>query len=118
MDQIAERLAQRILVSDSTHTTHSEVRIQLRESVLQGAEIALCHDQGQLVVTFNVADSDMAHWLAPRTDHLQQTLANRLNEPVRIEVNVSSQNTGDQDTPGDGRSRNRRDLRDEWDTEH
>lgn len=115
IDQLAERLAQRILVSDRTHTTDSEVRIQLRESVLQGAEITLRHDQGQLVVTFNVTQSDTAGLLLPQTDDLQRALANKLNESVRIEVNVSSQTTGGQNSPGDGRSRNRRDLRDEWD---
>lgn len=114
IEQLAERLAERILVSDRTHTTDSEVRIQLRESVLQGAEITLRHDQGQLVVTFNVTQSDTAGLLLPQTDDLQRALTNKLNESVRIEVNVSSQSAGGQNSPGDGRSRNRRDPRDEW----
>lgn len=117
IDQLADRLAQRILVSDRAHTTDSEVRIQLRESVLQGAEISLRHDQGQLVVTFNVTHSDTAGLLLPQTDDLQRALANKLNESVRIEVNVSSESSSGQDKPSDGRSRNRRDLRDEWDRE-
>lgn len=114
IEQLADRLAERILVSDRTHTTDSEVRIQLRESVLPGTEITLRHDQGQLVVTFNVAQADTAGLLAPQTDDLQRALTNKLNESVRIEVNVSSQDSGGQGSPGDGRSRNRRDPRDEW----
>lgn len=117
IEQLADRLAERILVSDRTHTTDSEVRIQLRESVLPGTEITLRHDQGQLVVTFNVAQADTAGMLAPQTDDLQRALANKLNESVRIEVNVASQDSGGQGSSGDGRSRNRRDPRDEWGTD-
>jgi type III secretion system needle length determinant len=114
MDQLAERLAQRILVSDRTHTSDSEVRIQLRETVLQGAEITFRRDQGQLVVSFNVVDAHVAQQLSPQTDDLQRILATRLDTSVRIEVNVSSGETSGQGSPGDGRSRNRRDPRDEW----
>lgn len=112
--QIAERLADRILVSDRSHNAAAEVRIQLRESVLQGAEISIRHEQGQLVVGFNVADTGVARQLSPQADDLQRVLAEKLNEPVRIEVNVSSQDSGG---PGDGRSRNRRDPREEWSVE-
>jgi type III secretion system needle length determinant len=118
MDQLAERLAQRILVSDRTHTGDSEVRIQLRETVLQGAEITFRRDQGQLVVSFNVVDAHVAQQLSPQTDDLQRILATRLDTSVRIEVNVSSGEAGGQGSPGDGRSRNRRDLRDEWDMDY
>ncbi len=117
IEQLADRLAERILVSDRSHTTDSEVRIQLRESVLPGTEITLRHDQGQLVVSFNVTQADTASLLMPQTDDLQRALTQKLNESVRIEVNVSSQESGGQGSPGDGRSRNRRDPRDEWGTD-
>jgi len=114
IEQLAERLAERVLVSDRTYATDSEVRIQLRESVLQGAEITIRRDQGQLVVSFNGVNAHLAQQLLPQTDDLQRALATRLDTTVRIEVNVSSGETGGQGSPGDGRSRNRRDPRDEW----
>ena len=114
VDELADQLAQRILVSDRTHTTDSEVRIQLRDTVLQGTEIIIRRDQGQLVVNFNVTDAYVAQQLSPRTNDLQQALSTKLDTSVRIEVNVSSQDTGGQGSSGDGRSRNRRDPNEEW----
>ncbi|MEE4377502.1 MAG: type III secretion HpaP family protein [Candidatus Competibacteraceae bacterium] len=121
---LADKLAQRILVSDPANSTHSEVRIQLHDSVLQGTEVTVRQEQGQLVVGFSVPNNDVNQQLLPHTDNLQQMLGDKLNQPVRVEVNVQSggadsggaggggqRGSGDQN---DGHSRNRRDW-DEWD---
>lgn len=118
IEQLADRLAQRILVTDRAHITDSEVRIQLRESVLQGAEITIRRDEGQLVVNFNVVAAHIAQRLSPQTDDLQRALAARLETSVRIEISVSSPDAGSQSGSGDGRSRNRRDPREEWETRY
>lgn len=114
IERLGERLAQRILVSDRSHIGDSEVRIQLRESVLQGGEIRLRQEQGQLVVSIQVPSADLARQLSGQTDALQQTLANRLETSVRVEVQVvGARDAGNDAGTGDGRSRNRRDP---WDT--
>lgn len=114
IERLGERLAQRILVSDRSQVGDSEVRIQLRESVLQGGEIRLRQEHGQLVVSIQVPSTDLARQLSGQTDTLQQTLANRLETPVRVEVQVvGARDAGNDANPGDGRSRNRRDP---WET--
>jgi type III secretion system needle length determinant len=110
---IADRLADRILVSDRSLSSDSAVRIQLRDSVLGGAEIAISRDQGQIVVAFHLRDDHADHQLSAQLGNLQQHLEDRLKQPVRIEVSVAGDGAGD--GAGDqGRSRNRRDLWDEW----
>jgi hypothetical protein len=87
----------------------------LRESVLQGGEIRLRQEHGQLVVSIQIPSTDLARQLSVQTDALQQTLANRLETSVRVEVQVvGARDTGNDAGPGDGRSRNRRDP---WDTD-
>jgi uncharacterized protein involved in exopolysaccharide biosynthesis len=62
------------------------------------------------VVSIQVPSADLARQLTGQTDTLQQTLANRLETSVRIEVQVvSARATSNDASPGDGRSRNRRD---------
>jgi type III secretion system needle length determinant len=118
IERLGERLAQRILVSDRSQVGDSEVRIQLRESVLQGGEIRLRQEQGQLVVSIQVPSADLARQLSGQTDSLQQTLANRLETSVRVEVQVvGARDAGNDANPGDGRSRNRRDPWDSYEPE-
>ncbi|MEZ5582393.1 MAG: type III secretion HpaP family protein [Candidatus Competibacteraceae bacterium] len=123
---IADKLAQRILVSDPSSTSDSEVRIHLRDSVLQGSEVTVRQEQGQLVVGFNVPNNEVHQQLQPHTDNLQQLLGDKLNQPVRVEVNVQSGGAGGGGqsgsgqsgggSQGDGHSRNRRDWLDEWES--
>lgn len=117
IDPLADRLAQRILVSDRTQTGDSEVRIQLRETVLHGAEITIRRDHGQLEIRLTVADPSMVHQLLPYADELQQALAARLDAPLRVDVQVSSPDSAGHGQPGDGRSRQRRDPRQAWDAD-
>ncbi|MBK5941094.1 hypothetical protein [Halochromatium roseum] len=119
IERLGERLAQRILVTDRGEVGDSEVRIQLRESVLQGGEIRLRQEHGQLLVSIQLPSTDLARQLSGQVDSLQQALANRLETPVRVEVQVidalnAGHDAGHDSNPGDGRSRNRRDP---WDAD-
>ncbi|MCP3877888.1 MAG: hypothetical protein GY701_05765 [Sulfitobacter sp.] len=111
ISEIADKIANRIMVTDKSVSTDSEVRIQLNDSTLRGSEISIRRDQGQVVIGFTVPDSQVSSTLTPHTDDLQRSLEQRINEPVRVEVNVQS---GGSDSQGDGRSRNRRDAWEEW----
>ena len=106
--ELAERLAQSILVSDRSQIGQSEVRIRLQESVLSGTEIRFRHDQGQLVISFEVLEPEVARQLATQAEDLQHSLADKLDTSVRLEINDASREAGTDGRPGDGRSRNRR----------
>lgn len=115
LDRIAEQLAQRVLVSERSTSGASEVRIQLRESVLQGTEIRLTRQQGELKIQFHVPNADLARQLGGQTDGIQQMLSARLNEPVRIDIAIASPSSrADTGQPGDGHSRNRQDPYEAW----
>lgn len=108
---LANRVAERILVSDRAVSTDSAVHIQLRDTVLAGSEISIHRDQGQLVVLFNVPDSAIGQQIRTHVGDLQRQLSDKIQQPVNIQVNVGSNAT---DSGGDGRSRNQRDLNVEW----
>jgi len=114
MDQVADR----VLVSHRSSSTDPEVRIKLRQTVLQGTEITIHHEQGDLVVSLSVGSRELGEQLLANTGTLQSGLMDRLHEPVRVEVAVrpeSGRNDGAENEGGqsDGRSRNRRDPREE-----
>jgi type III secretion system needle length determinant len=112
--EIADKLAQRILVSDADRGEPGEVRIHLRDSVMAGAEITLSRQQGMLVVNLVVPDTDLAARLQPHADTLERTLAQRLDTQVQIRIQGSDPGTGQ---PHDGRSRNRGDPWNDQNTE-
>ncbi|EXJ15642.1 hypothetical protein [Imhoffiella purpurea] len=109
IEQLGERLAERILVSDRTQPGVPEVRIQLRDSVLQGGEIRLRHDRGEILVSLQVATPELAQQLSRQGEQLQQTLTSRLETLVRVEIQVAPGQPGNDASPGNGRSRNRQD---------
>jgi type III secretion system needle length determinant len=111
LTDLTHRLAERVLVSDRSENTDTAVRIQLRDSVLAGAEISIHRDQGQLMVSFHVTDPAVARQLQTHVGDLQRQLSDKVQQPVNIQVNISGNAS---DSGGDGRSRNRRDWISEW----
>ena len=110
--EIAEKVASRILVADRS-TGAAEVRITLNGSFLNGAEVRVRQDGGRLVVEFTAPSPESQTLLRERGNDLQQALQARLGDAVRVEIR--SQEAG-RDHP-DGRSRQRRFVQDEWETE-
>ncbi|GEM_PF-3421471 len=110
--EIAEKVASRILVTDRSTGT-PEVRITLNESFLNGAEVRVRQDGGQLVVELNSPNPESQAFLRERGNDLQQALQERLGGEVRVEIR--SQDTA-RDQP-DGRSRQQRSVQDEWEAE-
>lgn len=110
--EIAEKVASRILVADRSTGT-PEVRITLNESFLNGAEVRVRQDGGQLVVELNSPNPESQAFLRERGNDLQQALQERLGGEVRVEIR--SQDTA-RDQP-DGRSRQQRSVQDEWEAE-
>lgn len=111
ISELAQQLAQRILVSDTAHGDPAEVRIQLKSAVLDGAEVSIRQEQGQILVSFHVNSDQAKQALSPQLGHLQQLLNERLQPSVRVELHSQTDASQEQN---DGRSRNRRDL---WDND-
>lgn len=112
LSQIAEKVASRILVAGRS-TGAPEVRITLNESFLNGVEVRIRRDQGQVIVEFTPSSTRSQSLLHERGDDLQTALKERLGDDVRVEIRA--QDAGRQNR--DGRSRQRRWVRDETDNE-
>lgn len=116
LSEIVEKLTDRILVS-APEAGQAEVRIKLNMDTLQGTEILLARDANGLNVRFDAPSSDIARLLDSAMPGLKEVLEQSWSEKhkgegVRIEVGTAKAG-GDANDTGDGRSRNRRDLRDE-----
>lgn len=101
---IVDAVADRILVRNDADGS-SEIRIQLKESLLPGVEVRIRHDAGRLVVEFVSANADSTRFLDGQRDGLAGLLEARLKCDVDVRVTASNGTDGGGDT-GDGRSRN------------
>lgn len=123
ISELASEVAKRILVSDPAAGNSSQVRIELKGSVLGGTAISITQRHGELQVALSVPDQVTAQQLKSQAGQLQAALATKVSAPVQVTVNV--QTTG-QDQGGmaqggqssgqgqDGRSRNQRSVAEEW----
>ena len=103
--ELAEQVADRILVSMPDSGTPGEVRISLKQSILDGSDVRIFHEGGELKVVF-VAETESAHrFLAGNRAQLQQTLGERLQDQ-RVQVAVEApKRDGTSHEDSQGRSR-------------
>ena len=85
--ELAEQVADRILVSMPDSNAPGEVRISLKQSILDGSDVRIFHEGGELKVVF-VAETEPAQRLLVNNKELmQQTLGERLQDQrVHVEV--------------------------------
>lgn len=112
LGEITEKLVSRMLVADRSAGI-PEVHITLNESFLNGAEVRVRQDSGQIVVEFTSPNLESQSFLRERGNDLQQALQERLGGEVRVEIR--SPDTGRENS--NGQSRQHRSVQDEWDTE-
>ena len=103
--ELAEKVADRILVSAPEPGSSGEVRISLKESVLDGSDVRIFRDEGELRIVFVPKTEAAGRFLADNGRLFQQALGERLqDERVRVEVEPASRDAaGQQDD--EGRSR-------------
>ena len=85
--ELAEQVADRILVSMPDSSAPGEVRISLKQSILDGSDVRIFHEGGELRVVF-VAETESAQRLLVNIrEQFQQTLGERLQDQrVHVEV--------------------------------
>lgn len=111
INQLADQVASRILVSDTQYTGQMEVRIQLKDSILPGTEVQITQVNGEVQIKLVTESNQSFDVLSTNAEALKTQLKDRL-DGKNVQVEVSMQNNSD--GGGDGRSRNRRDLNDEY----
>ncbi|MDE0062054.1 MAG: hypothetical protein OXU72_04605 [Gammaproteobacteria bacterium] len=104
---IAEQVADRILVAAPEPGTSGEVRISLRESVLDGSDVRIFREGGELRIVFLPSTEAAGQLLTDNGTVFQQALGERLqDERVRVEVELPGQGAaGQQDNEGRSRQR-------------
>lgn len=112
LNQLADTVASRILVSDTQYSGQMEVRIQLKDSILPGTEVQITQVNGELQIKLVTDSNQSFDVLSTNAEMLKNQLEKRLDGRT-VQVEVSMQNNSD--GGGDGRSRNRRDLGEEYD---
>ena len=105
--EIAREVAERILVSAPKPGSPDEVRISLNTSVLDGSDIRIFREAGELKVVFVAQTESAERFLADNRAILHQKLGERLQDE-RVHVEVSN-NDRESASRGDaeGRSRQR-----------
>jgi type III secretion system needle length determinant len=106
IDNLAGEIADRVLVAKDGIAGGSEVRIQLKDSVLPDTEIRIAQVEGRLEIQL-VAGSATALDALRGQDALLQ---NRLQDKLGQEVVVVLSSGGAEAGQGDGRSRQQRDI--------
>ena len=103
--QVAGQVADRILVSMPAPGAPEEVRITLRDSVLEGSDVRISREGGEIRIVFVAQTEAAQRLLADHRGVFEQTLGERLGEE-RVHVAVEGPDSGDTSrSEGDGRSR-------------
>ena len=116
LDNTATAIAQRILVSDPELGRGQEVRIQLKENILPGAEIRITRDAHGLSVEMVTTNEATRAFLRNNQDGLVQHLQERIKDPIQVTVRMGDHGPG-QDSghdPNQGRSRQQRSVYEEY----
>ena len=91
--ELAEQVADRVLVSMPRPGAPGEVRISLKQSILDGSEVRVFHEGGELKVVFLAETESAQRFLADNRAQLQQTLGERL-QGLRVQVEVEAPDRG------------------------
>jgi type III secretion system needle length determinant len=128
LSELVKEVADRIMVGNTGPDGAKEVRIILKDEVLGGSEVRISEHAGAIQVTFVAETKDAEQFLETHREDIAVALGERLDRTVEVSVmDRNSDDTGG-DNPGQGgqdarqeggqqdsggRSRNRRDVRDE-----
>lgn len=98
---LVEKIVAQIHVMDPKSISDKPaVLISFNDSVLQASQVLLSRTNGVLQVAFQTSAFDSVQFLNQNQANLQQTLANRLNEPVAVTVNGTMTGTSAQQNEG------------------
>ena len=91
--ELAEQIADRILVSRPDSGSSGEVRISLKQSILDGSEVRISREGGELEVVFVARTESARRLLVDIREQFQQKLGERLQDQ-RVHVEIATPNRG------------------------
>ena len=91
--ELAEQVADRILVSTPDSSAPGEVRISLKQSILDGSEVRIFREGGELEVVFVARTESAQRLLVDIREQFQQKLGERLQDQ-RVHVEIEAPDRG------------------------
>ncbi len=113
LHELTEKIVSRILVSapdDAAKTP--EVRITLDNGIMKGTEVRITRDGNELNVSFFTETADAGNLLSQQQGIMKQTLSQNLR--LDVHVSVGDAKSQQQQDNNQGRSRQRRYIQDEY----
>ena len=105
--ELAGQVADRVLVSVPESGAGGEVRISLKESILDGSDVRIFREAGELRIVFMPQTASAGQFLAENQSTFQQALSERLRDE-RVHVAIESGDGSDASSQdNEGRSRQR-----------
>ncbi len=112
ISRVAEVIADRILVSDSQLTDQKMISIRIKNDILPQTEIRILSNGGNLKIEIQTGSADAFNFLGSQKESLVKHLQSTLSDS-EISVSVDMEGAENDGQPGDGRSRNQRDIYEE-----
>ena len=88
--ELINKVAERILVTVNNIDQNKEVRILVKDTVLQNTEVALKHEEGRLVVNFMTQSAADNALLSNNSQTLKESLQQALGGEVRVGINADT----------------------------
>ncbi len=107
--EMVRELVDRILVSDRHLSGKEEVRITLKDSVLEGTEVRIEKTDDGVRITLETSSNSSFQVLSERGEDLRARLKDQLDTPVQVELTFKRS----REEQNEGRSRQRRSVLEE-----
>ncbi|MCZ0943168.1 MAG: hypothetical protein OXJ53_08940, partial [Gammaproteobacteria bacterium] len=106
ISEAARQIADRILVSSPSGASDGEVRIQLKQTVLEGSDVRLFREQGELKIVIVAQNEFVQRFLSDNQAHMLRELGGRLtDERIQLEVEQAERSGESEQQGNEGRSR-------------
>lgn len=88
IDELADKLVDRILVSQPSKSEAYGVQMKLVQNVFQGAEMWMQREKGGISLSIRTQTDASQKFLADRSEDLASVLGEKLNTPVKVAVEL------------------------------
>lgn len=86
IEELAEKLVDRILISGPNNINGQEVQLKLVNNVLQGAEVWIRRDKGELQIDFHTKTRSLNHFMIKNKESLSDDIQKRLGEKINVNI--------------------------------
>ncbi len=106
ISEAARQIADRILVSSPSGSSDGEVRIQLKQTVLEGSDVRIFREHGELKIVIVAQNEFVQRFVSENQAHMLRELGGRLtDERIQLAVEQPQRGRESEQQGNEGRSR-------------